>query len=487
MLKVKGLQPVWEKSIIDEENTTADFVVCTPVRRETVFTADAPWEEGRAHYFNVVFDGEKYHGYYLTCYADKKGKSEQTVALLDSCVAYVESDDGFRWSRPVLGLCEWNGSKENNIILRSRDKIGGETGDFFDNFFVFYDTNPDCEPQKRFKALAYAHSYKLSAYSSADGIRFSFDGILDVEGQFDSNNVCFWDDKIKRYVAYIRGFHDIPDGDLNAGIRDARRIESKDFVHWTQPELITFNGTEDYPIYTNQIMPYYRNKDILIGFPTRYCERKEWTKNFDELCGRERRLQRLKNAGHSRIALTVTDCIFMASRDGLNFDKCDEAFITPGMEYAENWIYGNCYPAYFMKETQADNGNREISLLVGHYHAMSYCDNTRADEFVRYTIRLDGFASYNAGFSGAKVLTKPFILEGDELYLNFATSAKGGIYVSIIDEEGNTATSCEIFGDSDKRKVHFEGVSLKRFTNRLVRLEFQMKDAKLYAFSVFGE
>lgn len=484
MLKVKGLQPVWEKSIIDEENTTAVYTVGEPVRREIVFAADQAWEAGKAHYLNVVYDGQKYRGYYLTSWGSNNTQMEKTVALLDSNVAYLESDDGFHWTRPILGICEWNGSKENNIILRSRDKIGGETGDFFDNFFVFYDTNPNCESQKRFKALAYAHSYKLSAYSSADGIHFTFDGILDVEGHFDSLNVCFWDDKIGRYVAYVRGFHDIPDGDLNAGIRDARRIESADFVYWTKPELITFKDTEDYPIYTNNIMPYYRNRDILVGFPTRYCERKEWTKNYEELCGRERRLQRLKNAPHARIALTVTDCVFMASRDGLQFDKCDEALFTPGPEYPENWIYGNCYLAYFMKETEGDNDTKELSMLVGHYHATSACDNTRVDEFVRYTLRVDGFASYNAKYAGGKVVTKQFVFEGNELYLNFSTSAKGGIYVTIKDEDGKTAASGEIFGDSTNRRVHFEGATLADFAGRPVRLEFEMKDAKLYAFSI---
>lgn len=484
MLKIKGLQPVWEKSVIDEEKTTAEYTVGEPIRREVVFTPTESWEAGKGHYLNVVYDGNKYYGYYLTSWGTSNNKMEKTVALLDSNVAYIESVDGFNWTRPILGISEWNGSKNNNIILRSRDKMGGDYGDFFDNFFVFYDTNPNCEPKKRFKALAYAHEYKLSYYSSEDGIHFAFEKILDVVGQFDSLNVCFWDEKIERYVAYVRGFHDIPDGDLNAGIRDARRIESADFISWTEPKVITFKDTEDYPIYTNNVMPYYRNKDILVGFPTRYCERKEWTKNFDELCGREFRLQRLKNGGHSRIALTVTDCVFMASRDGVEFDKCDEALFVPGPEYTENWIYGNCYVAYFMKETEGDNGVKEISMLVGHYHNMSSCDITRADEYVRYTIRLDGFASYNAKYKGGKVATKPFIFDGKELYINFSTSAKGSVYVTMKDEDGNVAKSCEIFGDSTKRRVCFEDAELAEFAGKSVRLEFEMKDAKLYAFCI---
>lgn len=58
MLKVKGLQPVWKKSIIDEENTTTIYTVGEPVRREVVFAVDAAWEEGKAHYLSVVYNGE---------------------------------------------------------------------------------------------------------------------------------------------------------------------------------------------------------------------------------------------------------------------------------------------------------------------------------------------------------------------------------------------------------------------------------------------
>ena len=122
-------------------------------------------------------------------------------------------------------------------------------------------------------------------------------------------------------------------------------------------------------------------------------------------------------------------------------------------------------------------------MLVGHYHTKGNCNGIkRVDEYVRYTIRIDGFASYNAGFSKKTVVTNPFVFEGDELFINMSTSAKGGIYVTIKDEDGNSITSCEIFGDSHMRRVHFDGASLSDFAGKTVTMEFEMKDAKLYAF-----
>lgn len=484
MLKLKGLQPVWDKTIIDEAKTTADFTVGTPVKKETVFVADKPWERGMAHYVNVIFDKEKYRMYYISHmgYANKQEYADNmqgtTIEILDTYVCYAESDDGIHWVKPALGLYEYEGSKENNIILRSIDKP--EAGGFFDNFFVFIDTNPKCPPEKRYKATAYMNYYKLGGYTSPDGIHWTLDAIWDMEGKFDTLNVCWWDERIQKYVAYVRDFHNIPDnGDINAGIRDARRTESEDFLQWTTPELITFNESEDYPIYTNNISRYYRNPDIYIGFPTRYEERQEWSDSFEQLCGKEMRLKVMEQA--RRYGLTVTDCVFMSSRDGLHFDKCDEALFTPGYEFAPNWIYGNCYPAYFMIETPVGDGeNKELSMFVSQLYA--HGNMVFQDILERWTLRVDGFACYKAKYGGAKVVTKPFVFDGDELYINFSTSAKGKIFITIRDEDGNEAKTCELFGDKIDRKVRFENANIADFAGKPVTLEFEMKDAKIYAF-----
>ncbi len=462
MITLKGLQPVWEQSIIDKSKTTAELIPGTPIKREVVFEPTEEWEGIAFRYPNVVYDNGKYRMYYLA---------------RPTFVCYAESDDGLHWVKPSLGICEFKGSTENNILLRSMDKP--EENGFFDNFFVFLDTNPNADPNKKYKALVYMNVYQLGYYSSPDGIHFTFETMLDVPGKFDSLNVCWWDEKAERYVAYIRDFHDIPEGDLNAGIRDARRTESEDFVHWTTPELITFNETEDYPIYTNNIERYYRNPDILIGFPTRYEERPAWNDSFEQLCGKEGRLISMEQV-EKRLGLTITDSIFMASRDGVNWDKIDEALFTPGQEYSKNWLYGNCYNAYFMMETPCDDGeNTELSLFIGQYY-----DTRNGNKAVmeRYTLRRDGFACYRARFKGDKLVTTPFVFDGDEMYINFATSAKGSIYITIKDNEGHSAKTCELFGDSDERKVTFENANLRDFAGKEVTLEFDMKDAKLYAF-----
>ncbi len=465
MITLKGLQPVWEQSIVDKNKTTAELIPGTPVKKEIVFTTTEEWEGFAFRFPNVLYDNGKYRMYYLTNKASY-------------CVCYAESDDGLHWVKPSLGICEYKGSRENNILLLPADKP--EENAIFDNFFVFLDTNPNTDPNKKYKALVYMNVYRLGYYSSPDGIHFTYEMTFDVPGKFDTLNVGWWDEEIKRYVAYIRDFHDVPGDDLNAGIRDVRRMESEDFVHWTTPELITFNETADYPLYTNNIRRYYRNPDIYIGFPSRYEERPDWSDSFEQLCGKEGRLRAMEKMNHKRAGLTVTDSIFMASRDGLHWDKIDEAFFTPGPEFSKNWLYGNCYNAYHMIETPSDDGeNTELSLFVSQYYDQRD-DNQAVME--RYTIRRDGFACYKAKFNGAKFVTKPFVFDGDEMYINFSTSAKGYIYITIKDSEGNTAKTCELFGDSDERKVTFENANIRDFAGKEVTLEFDMRDSRLYSF-----
>ena len=490
--KLDGLQPVWDKTLINENETSADFCVGEPIKREVVMTADKPWEDRKIHYAHVFKDGDVYKMYYLTHYMSADNMDERdmqgvnpektTVYFSNTFICYAESKDGLHWVKPDLGLCSYHGSKENNIILRSIDLP--ELGDFFDNFFVFKDTNPACRKEERYKALAYSNLYKLAGWISADGLHWTRKAVFDIEGHFDTLNICFYNEKTGKYNAYVRSFHDIPaDGDINRGKRDVRFIESNDFLHWSVPELISFGEQEDYPLYTNNIMHYYRNPNILIGFPTRYVERFWWTKSFDELCGKEERLERMNV--HPRMGLTVTDCVFMSSRDGKRFNRIDEALFTSGPETGINWGYGDCYPAYYLLETISDDGvNKELSLFVPHEDVRKKifgAENVMTSLY-RYTLRIDGFAYYKGIYNGGKVVTKPFIFEGNELHVNFSTSARGGMWVVLRDEDGNEIRSCEYIGDSIDKKILFENGEVQNFAGKIVTLTFKLRDAKLYAF-----
>ncbi len=456
--------------LIDIDRTTAEFRLHEPVRRECVMVHDAPWEGDGCDFHNIVKEDGFYRMYYL-------GVTMLVKPASSIVVCYAESKDGLHWVKPDLGLFEYEGSFHNNIILDSKAH-----GSHIDNFMVFKDENPACPADERYKAVCQFTHHRpyrpeLTAYFSADGIRFRHAHAITDKGYFDTLNVAFWDTEIKKYRCYFRSFHNVPEsGDLNDGIRDIRYIESEDFIHWSEPVMLDYGDAEDVPLYTNVIQPYHRADHMLVGFPSRYVERREWTGNYDELCGREKRLERMKI--HPRYGLAVTDCLFMCSRDGVHFKRYDEAFMRPQSEYATNWVYGDCYPSYGLIETPSaiPGADNELSFFTFDNHWMGI-----PSELYRYSMRMDGFVSLHAGAKEKLIVTKPFTFEGGELYANLATSARGYACFTLRDENGAEITSCETFGNSTDKRIHFPDAELSALSSKRVILTIRLREADIYS------
>ena len=47
--------------------------------------------------------------------------------------------------------------------------------------------------------------------------------------------------------------------------RDICIATSTDFLSWTEPRLIKFVDSPDVPLYTNQVVPYYRAPHLFFG------------------------------------------------------------------------------------------------------------------------------------------------------------------------------------------------------------------------------
>ena len=360
-----------------------------------------------------------------------------------------------------------------------------------DNFSVFYDTNPNCPKEEKFKALCELNlgsegGTHLIYYASEDGYDFREQYALDVQGTFDTYNVVLWDENTEQYFLYYRAFH-TPEGEDRLSwkgarpnwIRHVRVATSKDFKNWTKHGRISFEeGQEIYQLYTNQITKYFRTDDTFIGFPVRYNDRAEEKRNFHFMPLGDRHENITEVFGREGTA--VTDCVIMTSNDGLCFNRRDEAFMTPGVEARDNWWYGNCYTVYGLAETEAeeDGAPNEISFYMGENYRIKNVN------FRRYTIRLDGFFSWFAPYRGGEAVTKPVTVDGNELRINFATSALGGVTVFICDEEGKELEgyqSYTMFGDSVDRPVEFEK-PLSDICGKAVRLKIKMRDAHLYSF-----
>jgi hypothetical protein len=292
----------------------------------------------------------------------------------------------------------------------------------------------------------------LFAFKSADGLHWQLlaDRAVLTQGAFDSQNLAFWDTIRQEYRCYFRDFRD--------GRRDIKVSTSKDFLRWAEPEWLQFPDAPKEHLYTNAIMPYYRAPHLLIGFPTRY----------------------VPDRG------SLTEGLFMSSRDGRTFHRWAEAYVRPGLN-SDKWHNRSNYIWWGLVETQSPlpSGGKELSLYTNE----SYYYEGKPAKTHRYSCRIDGFVSLHASLAGGEVLTKALAFEGDKLIVNFSTSAAGALQVQIEDLNGQPAdgfafSDCpEIYGDAIEHTVKWQrGSDVGTLAGKPIRLRLALRDADLYAF-----
>ena len=389
-------------------------------------------------YMSILKDGDLYRAYYRNY--DPSYKGERYDGNEGEITCYAESRDGHEWSFPELALFEINGSRKNSAILANRPP-------FCHNFAPFIDARPGVEPEARFKALAGTHPGGLHAFRSADGIHWkpmSEEAVIAHEDfAFDSQNVSFWSPVEKCYVCYFRTWV-TPHGRL----RTISRATSTDYLHWSDPVPTNPNLPGEH-LYVSGTHPYFRAPHIYIALPTRFHPER----------------------GDS------TDILFMTTRAGSNtYERpFTEAFIRPGLA-PRRWGNRANYAAFGVVPT----GPTEISIY--HNHSGQ-----------RYILRTDGFASVSAGFSAGELTTKPLLFAGEELLLNYSTSAAGSIQVEIqeangIPIQGFGLGECPpIIGDEIEHAVRWSGeADLGRLAGKSVRLRFVIQECDLFSIQFQG-
>lgn len=473
----------WDEDLIEKQENM-QLLSHKPERKNIALRCDDAWEGIHNGYGGLVKVGDTYRIYYraypartlVQNMANAPYPSEHNETI---CLA--ESRDGIHFTKPNLGKYEFYGTTANNIVYNREEEN--------DNFSVFYDENPDCPENERFKALSafYINDYPyLRYYASADGYDFTYVRDLPLTGVFDTYQTIVWDKETKQYYVYYRNYH-APDGSeipvnesMEKALRDVRVATSKDFVHFEELGRISFtDGEEPFQLYTNQVMKYFRDESTFIGFPVRYTDRVAEKENYADMPIYDYRSKVISNYGRSGTA--QTDCLIMTSKDGKTFHRRDEAFMTSGPEARANWWYGDNYCVYGMALTKSEieGADDEISM----YFPEGY--RVKNVNFRRYTIRQDGFFSWFGPYKGAEVLTKEIEIASESLVVNFATSSAGSLRVAICDENGKTIDGYEsnvLFGDKVDRPVRFPK-SLAALSGKKVRLRFEMKDAHLYSFA----
>jgi hypothetical protein len=407
-----------------------------PQAQEIVLVTDAPWEGNTCAYYTIFQDGDLYRMYYRGSHFDTQIR--KTTHPEFAC--YAESKDGIHWTKPELGLVEFQGSKQNNIVWNGVGTHG---------FTPFKDPNPACSQDARYKALgqgAGSHKRGLYAFKSPDGIHWTLMSPEPVitKGAFDSQNLAFWDPVRKLYVDFHRIFND--------GVRDIMTCTSKDFLSWTEPVLLRYTGAPKEHLYTNAVRVYERAPHIYIGFPTRYLPKTQ-----------------------------QVEPTFMSSRDGRNFRRWAEALIPITAPEDRDGNRSN-YMTWGLVKLPAKNNEYSVYATEAYY--------TGPDSRVRrFTYRVDGFVSAQAGPDGGVLVTKPITFAGSKLLVNFKTAAEGSLCVEVQNAAGRPiegfsfADSVEMAGEAIDEEVAWKGgADVSPLAGQAVRLCFRLTDGDLFSF-----
>ncbi|MDA1265165.1 MAG: PQQ-binding-like beta-propeller repeat protein [Planctomycetota bacterium] len=434
----------------------AALVLHPPVDRGKVLGFDEAWEGGFSGYVTVLHDrSDQVHPFRMVYRGRQLGTKDNTPAER-TCLAW--SADGITWEKPELGLFDTGGSKANNVIL-------AEIGPVTHNFTPLLDTRPGVPFDERYKGLGGNETSGLVPYASSDGIhwrRLSEQGVI-TDGKFDSQNVAFWSQHEGQYVCYFRTWS----GGGWQGYRTVSRAPSPDFVSWSKTTDMTYGDAPREHLYTNQTQPCARAPHLYLATAARFFP--------------GRRVLNPEQAAELGVDPDyLSDCsdgVLLTSRGGTSYQReFLEGFIRPGIGLS-NWTSRTNYPACGVLQT----GPQELSLYVQHDYAQPTA------HVRRYTLRLDGFASAHAGYEGGQLVSKSITFEGDELLLNFATSAAGEVRVALNEVdgapiEGFTLADCApLIGNDLARPVLWKR-EVNELAGRAVRMHVTLKDADVFSF-----
>lgn len=422
-----------------EDLRGAEFRLGQPVEAGVALRLDRAWEGRFSNYVTVMVVGDELRAYYRGVpNAGADGRGEEVT-----CVALGPKTGELR--RPDLGLFR---SRGPNVILAGDPPLQH-------NFSPFRDRDGS------FKALAGTSKSGLVAFESSDGFRWRkmrAEAVLK-GGAFDSQNVSFYSEAEGQYVCYYRTFKRV--GGTN--YRWVSRASSRDFLNWEIEGEVDYGGAPAEHLYTNQLAPYYRAPHIYVGLCARFLPgRQVLTEAEAKRTG--------VDAGYFK---DTSDAVLVSARGGRHVErKFLEAFLRPGLGL-KNWVSRSNYPALNLVPFE---GERMAFYVVRDYGQESI-------HLMRYVLRADGLASVSAGYHGGACVTKLLRYAGSQLELNYATSAPGGVRVSMLDAAGKLlAESEEMVGDRTAGVVRWQGrADVGEYGGQTVRLRFDLKDADVYA------
>lgn len=392
------------------------------------------------------------------CYTPKHDAKFSGFKSKEGCIAYAISADGLYWIRPALGLHEYQGSKDNNIVIIGPYGFPG----------VIFDPR-DTDPGRRYKAHART-SRGHTAYFSPDGIHWSQPQEIQLDG-YDRSSI-HWDPVRQNWMASTKSWYRTAPG---ADIWRGRGYQaSDDFLNFREKSVFLVGTTPESGELCYALEPFYY-ESMYLGIWARYRHEPDG----------------------------LLDPQLAISRNGLNWERpCDDSLIplTPlPSGFVRHKTAGSPETGVdaFDPGVPWDYGNNNINILgplrvkdeLWFYYSGRSSDHRTSPQTGAIglaTMRLDGFASMNTAEQGT-IVTRPLRLGDGPLRLN-ADASKGEIRVEILDTDQepigpfSAANAQPLTTDHLRHEVRWAGgADLSMLKGRTVRLRLTLHNAHLYA------
>lgn len=461
----------WRRLFLDamvvesQEGLSRVFHAAEKCAGNPVVRKDKPWEGRSAYsgpylYGTVMWDEGKlrmwYHchdGGYRNCYA--------------------ESADGITWTKPNLGLIEFEGSKDNNLYLTATPDPAEnppykQAGQCHNASVIKRPWEKDAE--KRYVLFCYGADYrKARAAFSPDGLRWRFAPETAQKALFSSSDVLnfFFDAYKRRYVSTWK-----------TGSRRGRAAGvavSQDGLTWTKPVEGPVFVADDLDPDATQIygMPVFPYQGLYISLPWIYNSR--W---FKYGVYTDQRMYEVE-----KDTPCTMDVQLSWSWDLINWTRPPqrEQFIPRGKDgdFDSHMIYTAIAPVQVRDH---------LYFYYGGWNGPH--NSTKCAANIGLAIlRLDGFCSMHAGDHEGWLISRREVLDAPHVIINAKTKGDGAVVAEILDKDNQV-----LKGFSREECVPFRGDSVRhvmtwkteRFDESQLpgdkKFRFYLKNADLYSY-----
>lgn len=443
--------------------TQADGValrVNEPEARQIVIPADRPWEGKMITLFLSFMEEQGKIRLWYIC-RDKDNQPN---------VAYAESTDGVHWEKPNLGIVDYHGSTDNNLV--GIHHLEG----------VVYRDPHAANADEAYVYVSTLRPEGVVRFTSPDGLHWVRDHQPLLPFRCDTQNVTYWDPTLQRYVLFMRGWDISPGWDRRyrtvvrltlptlakpAGIKptgQGRNPNRNDDLPRIVDEVPTVFAADEHDppnvdVYNMSVQPYPLDPRWLVAFPSFF--------------------QREKHISDGRLEVQ-----FAGSRDGITWHRYDrKPYLRPGL------VGTHGSSMVFMGTGLVARGDElwQFGIDLNTRHGGQH-DGDGA--IFRCVHRIDGFVSADFAAAGGTCTTDLVTVDGNHLLLNVDTAALGEISVGLLDAdhqpiEGYSLQQCDpIQINATAFAATWEGHSdLSALKGRPIRLHFSGNRAKLYSFS----